>query len=513
MKLLTQHFQSLPETLAAIDLGSNSFHMLIAKREGDNLIVIDQLKESVRLRAGLDENDNLSEEAATRALECLARFGQRIQHIPTNGVRIVGTNTLRRSSNSDEILEKAEALLKHRIEIVSGIEEARLIYLGVAHHVVEDNGRRMVIDIGGGSTEITLGDRFEPIYIRSFEMGSVVISESYLPNGKISKKRLKQARLAAEVELEPYAEHYKKLNWVDVIGASGTIKAVANVVFKMGWSNNGISATSMDKLIDALSQVNHIDELKLIGLKSDRKPVFAGGVMVLKAIFNAFNIEHMFVSEGALREGILYDLIGREEHEDTRSKTIQSRARLYSIDEPHAEAVKNTAIDLFSQIAVDWKIDDDECLRQLDWASSVHEIGLSISHSQSHKHGEYIISNADLPGFSRDDQQILATIIRTQRNRCSAVLFKGLNEDWRIKAQKISILLRISILLNRSRHYDNLVIPWISVNQKHIKLEFPDNFLDQHPLTAADLEKEQSILEQAGISLEISIAKDIKWSP
>ncbi|MDX1811529.1 MAG: exopolyphosphatase, partial [Gammaproteobacteria bacterium] len=384
MKIIKQHFTSLPETIAAIDLGSNSFHMLIAKHEGGNLVTVDQLKESVRLRAGLDADNNLSAEATERALECLARFGQRIQHFPAKGVRIIGTNTLRRAANSQELLEKAESLLGHRIEIVSGIEEARLIYLGVAHHVEEDNGRRMVIDIGGGSTEITLGERFDPFYIKSFEMGSVYFTQRFFNEGKISKKRLRQATLAAELQLEPYVEHYKRLNWSNVIGASGTIKAVANVVFKMGWCKTGITAEAMELLLNEISQYTSIDDAKLTGLKADRKPVFVGGFIVLKAIFDTFKIEKMRVSEGALREGILYDLIGREEHEDTRSRTIQSRAQRYNVDSVHADAVKNTALDLFSQIALDWHIDDDECQRQLEWAADIHEIGLSIAHSQSH---------------------------------------------------------------------------------------------------------------------------------
>jgi len=495
--------KTLPDIIAAIDLGSNSFHMLIAKHEGDNLIVIDQLKESVRLGAGLNNNNQISDDAATRALECLARFGQRIKHIPANGIRIVGTNTLRRAGNADEFLKNAEALLGHRIEIVSGVEEARLIYLGVSHHVVEENGRRMVIDIGGGSTEITLGDRFEPIYIQSFEMGSVVISHKIFEGGKISKKRIRLAELAAEVELEPYVKHYKKLKWVDVIGASGAIKSIANVVSSMGWCTNGISTESLDMVVNELKKVEHVDELELSGLKSERQPVFAGGVMVLKAIFNTFDIKHMHVSEGALREGVLYDLIGRGHHEDTRSKTIQSWSKRYNVDETHGEAVKNTALELFSQVAEDWGIADDECQQQLTWAASCHEIGLNISHSQLHKHGEYIIRNADLLGFSRDDQKILSVLVRAHRSGFSSDLFKSLSETWKENTKKIALLLRISVLLNRSRNYDNLPIPSVTVKEKFMRLEFPADFLEQYPLTSADLAKEQSTLEQAGITLEI----------
>ena len=501
--MIKKIFKTLPDTIAAIDLGSNSFHMLIAKHEGENLIVIDQLKESVRLGAGLDDSNQISEDAATRALECLARFGQRVKHIPAHGIRIVGTNTLRRAGNASEFLKKAEALLGHRIEIVSGVEEARLIYLGVSHHVVEENGRRMVVDIGGGSTEITLGDRFDPIFIQSFEMGSVVISHKIFDGGKISHKRISLAELAAEVELEPYIKHYKELKWVDVIGASGAIKSIANVVSSMGWCANGISAESLDKIINELKRVEHVDELVLSGLKPERQPVFAGGVMVLKAIFNVFDIKHMQVSEGALREGLLYDLIGRKHHEDTRNKTIQSWTKRYNVDEVHAENVKKIALDLFSQAADDWSIADDECQQQLSWAASCHEIGLNISHSQLHKHGEYIIRNADLLGFSRDDQKILSVLVRAHRSGFSSDLFKSLNDTWKENAKKIALLLRISVLLNRSRNYDNLLIPSIKVKQKQVRLKFPADFLTQHPLTHADLTKEQSTLEQAGFTLEI----------
>jgi len=504
MNIIKQIFKTLPETIAAIDLGSNSFHMLIAKYESDNLIVIDELKESIRLGAGLDNNNCITEETAERALACLARFGQRIKSIPSNGLRIVGTNTLRRASNSQEFLVKAESLLGHPIEIVSGVEEARLIYLGVSHHVVEDNGRRMVIDIGGGSTEITLGDRFEPIYIKSFEMGSVVISNKVFSEGRISKKRIRLAKLAAEVELEPYVEHYKKLNWVDVIGASGTIKSVANVASSMGWSSNGISAESLDKIIGELRLVSHVDEIRFKGLKSERQPVFAGGVMVLKAIFDTFNIQHMYVSEGALREGVLYDLVGRENHEDTRSKTIFNWAKRYNVDSKHGHAVTETAINLFTQVAKPWQIDDDECQRQLSWAAMIHEIGLSISHSQSHKHGEYIIRNADLLGFSSDDQRILSVLVRRQRGGFSMELFSTLSEYWQEKAKKIAIILRIAILLNRSRHYENVFVPEITVQNHIIKLTFPEDFTEHHPLTTADLIKEKNVLALVGYSLEFT---------
>jgi len=506
MKISKYSFRALPETIAAIDLGSNSFHMLIAKHGSENLVKIDQLKESVRLGAGLDKNNRISEEACTRALECLARFGQRIKHIPANGVRIVGTNALRNATNSAEFLQQAETLLGHRIEIVSGVEEARLIYLGVSHHVVEDNGRRMVVDIGGGSTEITLGDRFDPIYIKSFEMGSVILSHKVFSDGKISKKRIRLARLAAEVELEPYVEYFKKLNWTDVIGASGAIKSVASVVSGMGWCSSGISAESLDKIDSELKKLSHVDELKLSGLKPERQPVFAGGVMVLKAIFDSFSIKHMHVSEGALREGILYDLIGRKQHEDTRTKTIQNWVRRYDVDNIHAKLVTDTALALYNHVAEDWQIDDDECQRQLSWAANIHEIGLHISHSQSHKHGEYILQNADLLGFSRDDQKILSTLIRAQRGSFSADLFISLSKNWRDKAKKIAILLRISILLNRSRDYANLVIPSISVSKNHVSLKFPADFLEHHMLTSADLEKEKLVLDGSGISLEIIIA-------
>jgi len=502
MNIIRQIFNTLPETIAAIDLGSNSFHMLIVKHHDENFRVIDQLKESVRLGSGLDEYNQITEEAEARALECLARFGQRIKGIPENALRIVGTNTLRRAANSKEFLTKAESLLGRRIEIVSGVEEARLIYLGVSHSVPDDNGRRMVIDIGGGSTEITLGDRFEPIYIKSFEMGSGVLTHRVFTGGKISKKRIRLAKLAAEVELEPYVKHYKKLKWVDVIGASGTIKSVASVVSSMGWCSDGISNESLDKIVSELKQFENVNEIKLSGLKPERQAVFAGGVMVLKAIFDTFNIDHMHVSDGALREGVIYDLIGREQHEDTRSKTIQNWAKRYHIDVAHADVVNELALAMFAQAAKPWHIDDDECQRQLFWAANIHEIGLSISHSQSHKHGEYIIRNADLLGFSRDDQKILSVLVRTQRGSFSAELFKTLNEQWQENAKKIAIILRISILLVRSRHYENLVTPTLSVSDKQIRLTFPENFLEEHPLTSADLQKEQGVLAQGGITFE-----------
>lgn len=492
----------LPDTIAAIDLGSNSFHMLVARHEDDHLIVIDQHREMVRLAAGLNEHNQISPEVAQRALDCLSRFGERIKDVPAEGVRIVGTNTLRKAGNSGDFIQQAEARLGHPIEIISGIEEARLIYLGVAHGISLHSGQRLVIDIGGGSTECIIGEQFRPLHMQSLYMGCVSFSQRFFPDGVISKPAINQAYINAMMELEPHINHYKDLGWQDAIGASGTIKAINKIVQAMGLHDQGISTEALQILVDRLSEVEHIDDLKLAGMKEERRAVFPGGLMVLKALFDGLDIKLMYVSNDALREGLLYDLLNREQQEDTRSTSIQAICKRYHVDLQHAEQVEGTAAELFNQLAGNCILHPAYDWQPLSWAAYCHEIGMNIAFSQYHKHGEYILRYADLLGFSNTDQQVLAALVRCHRRSINLSLLNNLPSHWQQKSKCLMIILRLAVVLNRSRKPVD-VIPKMEANEDTIYCYFPDNYFQQHPLTYHDLLQEQKHLQAAGINLQL----------
>ncbi|HCD06121.1 MAG TPA: exopolyphosphatase, partial [Methylophaga sp.] len=404
------------DVLAAVDLGSNSFHMIIARLRDDHFQIMDRLREMVQLRAGLDKQNKLSDEAQDRAIACLERFGERVRHLPAGKVRVVGTNTLRVAENSREFLRKARQALGHPIEIVTGEEEARLIYLGVSRSLAFDNSRRLVMDIGGGSTEYIIGEGLDGLRRESLEMGCVSFTQRFFTDGTVSQLRMQAALLTAAIKLRSIQRPYQNLGWVEAVGASGTIRTVASIATAQSWSENGvITAEALDKIIAHMVEAGHHDKFQLEGLGPERANVLAGGVAVLKASFDRLKIERMIVSDGALREGLLYDLQGRIQHDDERDRTVNALARRYHVDESHAERVSKMATELYEQVAAEWEINTEEQLQRLQWAAKLHEVGLEISHYQYHKHSSYLVANSDLPGFSREEQQALAAMVRGQR--------------------------------------------------------------------------------------------------
>ena len=466
------------------------------------LQIIDREREMVRLAAGLDDKNNLSEEAMDRAMACLTRFGQLLRDMPPGSVRIAGTNTLRKARNSQALIEHAEEVLGHPVEIIAGVEEARLIYLGVSHGLSDPGGTRLVVDIGGGSTELILGEGFTPRTMESLHMGCVSFSQLYVPNGHISRKKLSRARLAALREVEPVAGFYRKRGWEQAIGASGTIRAVRSVVEATGLCDEGISAAALTQLVDKFTEFEHVDKLDLPGLSPERAPVFVGGAVVLLGVFEGLRIEHMSVADTALREGLLYDLLGRIRDEDVRARTVESLANRYQVDQEHAEQVSTTALDLMTQVSDNWDLADDNLRHLLSWAARLHEIGRDIAHSQYHKHGAYILTNADMPGFSRQEQQVMAVLVRAHRRKLPISEIKALPESWHKLLHRLIILLRLAVLLHRNR--SDIPLPEIKlvVKNRNLTLLFPPGWLKENTLTQADLEQEASYLGKAGFSLE-----------
>jgi len=493
------------DPIAAIDLGSNSFHMIVARPKNGGLHVLDRLREMVRLAAGLDEERRLDPQVMERALECLARFGQRLSHLPPGNVRAVGTNTLRSARNANHFLAAAEEALGHPIEIISGVEEARLIFLGVAHSMADDGKQRLVVDIGGGSTELITGVHFEPSRMESLYMGCVSMSRRHFADGRITRKAVRAAELAARLELEPHESHFRGAGWEEVVGASGTIRTIDRVARENGWGEDGITPDALRKMVEAMLKAGHVDRLKLPGLSAKRRPVFPGGLMVLLATFEALGIERMQVADGALREGLLYDHMGRIRHEDVRARTVESLGATYHVDGAQAERVTNTAAAALRQVSQGWSLQDSDYRPMLGWAAALHEVGLAIAHNQYQKHGAYILANADMPGFSQQEQRILAALVRSHRRKFPDALFTELPRSWHDPARRLAILLRLAAVLHRSRNPAPLPpFQLTAPDAKTLVLQLPPGWLDDHPLTCADLEQEAAYLTGVGFRLGFS---------
>ena len=490
------------EQFAAVDLGSNSFHLVVVLEQEHGLKVIDRERNMVRLASGLGKNKRITEDAQQGAFECLAQFGQRIRGLDMDNVRIVGTNALRKAKNARQFIRQAEKLLGYSIEIISGVEEARLIYLGVAQTLQGDRGRRLVVDIGGGSTEVIIGDDDNPMFLESLYMGCVSISEVFFHDGKISKRRMRRAILAARVELEPIILVAQSFAAKDIIGTSGTAKAIEMVVMKQGWSETGISRVGLLNLVDEIVKRGQVKQLDFEGLGDQRQPVFAGGVAVMMAIFEALNIDFMRISEGALREGVLYDLIGRTRKQDSRAVTVRELMKRHQIDDLQAERVRAATLFFFDQVSKKRLLKRER--RLLGWAAQLHEIGLMIAHSQFHRHGGYLLENMDLPGFSRQEQQAISIMVRLQRRKYEPAL---IDESVYVRSDALSLmsrLLRLSVLLNRGRSDLDFTDIHIGLNkQQEMEIKLKREWLANHALTRADLEQEQAIMEEIGLLLKV----------
>lgn len=473
------------DTLAAVDLGSNSFRLEVARVSGDQLYPLDSLKETVRLAGGLSDDKQLDEITQERALACLHLFGERLRGLSPEAIRCIGTSTLRIARNADVFIARAEIALGHPIEIVAGREEARLIYLGVAHSLPASTDKRLVVDIGGGSTELIIGHGLRPHERESLHMGCVNFSQRFFAGGVIDKAALKAAEVAARLEVERIARAFSKASWQQAIGSSGTARALREILEQNGWSASGITADGLAQLRTQFIKAGHVDALQLAGLRNDRRPVIAGGFAIMAGVFAELGIEQMAVAETAMREGILYDLLGRFHEQDMREATVDEFMRRYHIDVQQAARVKRVAQKLLA--ACGGGEENDE--RFLDWAARLHEIGLSVSHGGYHRHAGYILENADMPGFSRTDQARLALLARAQRGALTKLptFAAGTVPD---SDRLLVWLLRQAAILCRSRADPRLPDVTVEASGKRLRLGLPEGWLEQRPLTHRALEEE-----------------------
>jgi exopolyphosphatase / guanosine-5'-triphosphate,3'-diphosphate pyrophosphatase len=489
--------------IVAVDLGSNSFHLVVAREEQGHLRVLDRLRERVVLGAGLDDDGRLGADVQTRALACLGRFGQRLRDVPTQNVRAVGTNALRAAKDARSFLARAERALGHPIEVIPGREEARLIYLGVAHGEPDLPGRRLVVDIGGGSTEVILGERFEPLRTDSLYMGSVSWTRRFFADGRITRKALRRARIAARLEVQTIARATRALGWDEALGASGMILAVDALLRARGHGDEGITLAGLEDLVDEALRAGRVADLALPGLDKERAEILPGGLAILLAVFEGLRIERMRAASGALREGILYDLVGRFRREDVRDRTIRSFAVRHHVDEEQASRVERTALRLLAAAERAWRLRGADARAFLSWAARLHEVGLVVAYAGHHKHGDYLLRNSDMPGFSRPDQEVVATIVRYHRRKIDARAFDALPAPAGATALRLCVLLRLATRLHRSRSPRRPPELRLAARDARATLRFPAGWLDRHPLTRADLEEEAAELAAAGIELRV----------
>jgi len=477
--------------------------MVVARLSHGQPKVIDRLREMVRLAGGLDGDGKLDTGKQEVALACLARFGERLRDIKADSVRVVGTNTLRLVGQDSEFVRRAGIAIGHPVEIISGIEEARLIYQGVFYSSPLVPGRQIVIDIGGGSTEIILGKGADADAMESLSLGCVGLSQRAFPAGKLSRRRFKKARLYASLELEPVREFFRRSEPERVSGASGTIRAAHAVLNELAGEPTMITVSGLQTLIDRMIAAGTIDRIRLPGLSPQRAPVFAGGVAILIEIMSSLGLEQMYVADGALREGLLYDMVGRLTNEDARDRTVRSMEGRFNIDVRQADRVEKTALLLFQQVFPDWSLDARVDSQILMWAARLHEVGLHIAHSSYHRHGAYLLENADMPGFSAVEQRILARLVGEHRGRLDRQTFAAIPDNRVKSTRQLTLLLRLAVLLNRSRTHAPVLTISCGSNFRRFSVALSAEGRAGNPLTRADLEREQEYLDAADIKMKL----------
>lgn len=472
--------------------------MIVGRFDDGRLSIVDKMRERVRLGAGLDESGSLSLEAQQNAIACLRRMNERLRDIPAKNIRAVGTNTMRMAKNGAEFRLAAEQALGHGIEIISGREEARLIYLGVAQSMDHGRKRRLVVDIGGGSTECIVGRGFDVLDADSLYMGCVSYSLAHFPEGKVTKGSFAKAGVAAELELQTIAKRYQDIGWDVAVGCSGTIHAINRILTANSVGGGGITPDGLRWLKKKLVSAGQVERFDLLGLEPDRKPVIHGGVAILSAIFSTFGVTEMHKSPGALREGVLYDLVGRFRHEDVRDRTIVSLQRQYDVDLAQALRVEATALNCLDQVKDAWGLDPEEDRRLLSWAAHLHEMGLSVAHPGYHRHSAYLIANSYMAGFSRQEQLMIAAIVQGHRRKFRPEAFDDVPPAQLERTKRLIALFRLAARFHRSRRVDAPPEFFLTASGDSLTLMINRDWLEEHPLTQTDLAGQTERLAMIG---------------
>ncbi len=486
---------------AAIDLGSNSFHMLVVREVEDAIRTIAKVKRKVRLADGLDDDLMLNQEAMVRGWQCLSLFAEQLQDVPAENVRIVGTATLRLAKNVDVFIERAEQILQNKINIISGLEEAETIYYGVAQTSCGE-GNRLVIDIGGASTELVIGKSAQALLLNSVDMGCVTWLKRYFKDQALNQTNFDAAINAAKDKLKHIGQEYLSLGWQTCLGASGTVQSLQSILKAQGLSEQ----VTLEKLLELKQQsidCGHINSLELQGLSSERLAVFPSGLAILIAIFEFFEIDAMTLAGGALREGLIYSMLGESKYPGVQERTLRSLISRYQLDQKQANHVRNTASMLY-QTLVDEPLRDEISLTMLTSAATLYEIGLCIEYKKAPQHAAYIIDNIDLPGFTPAQKQLLAALLYNQRGKLQLDMFSRQNAIDTDQAVELCRLLRLAIILCMRRNKGS--IPELDLKQQDdtLKLTLPNGWLESHALRAAELMQEIEYQEKAELLLQVS---------
>ncbi|BDX05312.1 exopolyphosphatase [Planctobacterium marinum] len=491
--------------VAALDIGSNSFHLVVARIMAGSVQILHRVKQKVRLADGLDDDGMLSKEAIERGMAALEECKESMLGFKPEKVRIVATYTLRKAINSGEFISAAKKILPYPVEVISGVEEARLIYQGVAHTNAA-SGNRLVVDIGGGSTEFIVGEGFDPLLMRSLSMGCVNFTQRFFADEELKEKAFQKAITAAHQELELISDKYRAMGWDVCIGTSGTIKTLANVCAELEGRSEPAKITkdNLKQLIKHCCEAGKVSKLNLSAITEDRLPVFAAGLAVLMAVFESLDITEMEYSSAALREGVLYEMEDRLMHHDIRQRTAESIATRYDVDIHQARRVLQTTSSLLQQVADDWQLQEPELQSILGWAALLHEVGLQINSRRVQHHSAYILTHADLPGFNQEQQSLLATLVACHRKKFNADDIPKFEQFQREHVYALISLLRIGVLLNIKRQ-DNL-LPEMNakVDDDKLHLIFADSWLENKPLIEADLGVEAGRQESLGITLSFA---------
>jgi exopolyphosphatase/guanosine-5'-triphosphate,3'-diphosphate pyrophosphatase len=500
---MTEALDPIPEgsLLAALDLGSNSFHLIISRIEHGELRTVETLAEKVQLGAGLVDS-KMTDEAIKRGLDCLLRFSQMLESLDIQRLRAVGTHALRIAQNRRQFTGPASEILGVPIDVIYGSEEARLVYLGVAHSLADDAQSRLVIDIGGGSTEIIIGQRFEPRRLESLTMGCVSFANRFFPGGAISASGYRAAHDKALLEVSSIRRNFHKDNWEECVGSSGTIQAVEELLIQQGWSEGGITHTGLIKLKEKLLSFAHTEDIQLPGLAETRRNVIVPGVAITQALFECLGIDHMRTSKGAVREGVLYDLLGRLTHEDVRERTISALMQRYGVDGDIAANVERRARVFFTATRNIWNLGNSDW-DLLHWVALSHEIGMAISNKRFNRHSAYLLRNSDLPGFSQEEQEQLALLAIAHRGKITENLLSDVADVDRGRFVQLISIIRLAALFKYVELLEQLPDFTLQASQDTLSLEFPSNWLEEHPLTASEIKSEQSQLRKIGMTLGI----------
>lgn len=486
---------------AVIDLGSNSFHMLITRQLANSVQVVDKIKRKVRLASGLDDNNILSEQVIVKGLKCLSFFSERLQGIPPTNIRIVATATLRLAQNRSDFFIRAEKILSHKITLLSGTEEAKNIYFGVAHTSCSAD-KRLILDIGGASTEIIAGHGFEVKKAMSLNMGCVTFNQQFFPNGTLSTDNFSHAISAAEAAIAAVRDDYCHIGWQCVLGGSGTMQALAEILAYQ----HKPSILSLDFLYQIKKQLLNFDRVQDIdipGLSLERSPVIASGLAILIALFQQFSLQMLALSSGALREGLLYEMLPNSRTIGIRQRTINTLSKRFHIDIKHANNIKQQTEKLFSQVSSPWNLHKDNAYEILLASCDLHEIGLLLAYKHHQQHGAYILTHADLTGFSCADRQLLVMLVQLYKGNIKQSLLAEQSAINTAHAMKLLTLLRLAVILCSPRSNNALPDYQMSVTQQTLQLSLPKDWLSKHPLIADELSQEGLNLKDLGFSLEV----------